>query len=455
MYQEISLPHDVDAEEATLGSLLIDPQAIFKIQHFLRSDDFYDESNQHIFKACSALVERDEALDQITVARELLYQGKLDSAGGHAYLSHLVSVTPTSVNVEHYAHIVSRLGTMRRLIDAAGKIAAIGYKAEPDVDGAIAEAERVLYRVHDGRALHDFTSIGHLLGQYFDDVVSGKERNTGLQIRTGFPAMDNILGTLQRSDMIILGARPSLGKSSLALSIARNAALEQKACVAIFSLEMPCNQLAQRLLASESNVSYDKITKGELSEPETKRVVDAIGKLADISIYIDDSPGLYIDVLCSKARRLAREIQVDLIIVDYLTLLRGNERRIVTPQQEMTEISYSLKALARELNVPLMALSQLSRAVTQRNKPRIPQLSDLRESGSIEQDADVVLLMYRTDKDYTEEEWTATHPGERFPIGITDIEIAKHRNGPTGNIKLYFRDNLTKFNTIELERSKP
>ncbi len=455
MYQEKLPPHDINAEEATLGSLLIDPDAIYKIDMFLRAKDFYQENNGWIYEACTNLISRGEVLDQVTVARELSHQGRLTVAGGPSYLSRLVSITPTSVNVEHYARIVSRLATMRRLIDAGSKITAIGYDADPDVDKALAKAEGILFDIHPNRYMHDFRSIGEILGEYFDDsVIKNTSEDHPNYVRTGFPAIDQILGSLQRSDMIILGARPSLGKSSLALSIARNAAVEQKASVAIFSLEMSCDQLARRLLASESGVAVNKIWTDKRDDNDEKKVMKALGTLSDTAIYIDDSPHLNTDQLHSKARRLRNETGIDLIILDYLQMVYGSDR-VQNPVQEMTMVSRSLKALARDLDVPLLAVSQLSRAVMQRNKPHIPQLSDLRESGSIEQDADVVMLMYRADKDYSEEEWDATHPGERFPVGMTDIEIAKHRNGPTGSVKLYFRDNLTKFNSVELERSKP
>ena len=455
MYREKLPPHDVNAEEATLGSLLIDPDAISKIDTFLRAKDFYNESNAWVYEACTNLVSRGEVLDQITVARELSHQGKLEATGGSSYLSRLVSVTPTSVNIEHYARIVSRLAMMRRLIDAGSQIASIGYDADPDVERALAKAEGILYDIQQHRYLHDFRRLGEILGEFFDETVAQKTAEEHpSHVRTGFPAIDRILGSLQRSDMIILGARPSLGKSSLALSIARNVAIEQKASVAIFSLEMSCDQLARRLLASESGVAANKIWAGGLNDTDEKRVMNALGTLSDALIYIDDSPRLNTDLLHSKARRLRNETGVDLIVIDYMGLLSSGDR-LQNQVQEMTLISRSLKALARDLDVPLLAVSQLSRAVTQRNKPRIPQLSDLRESGSIEQDADVVLLMYRADKDYSEEEWAATHPEERYPLGMTDIEIAKHRNGPTGSVKLYFRDNLTKFNSVELERSKP
>lgn len=452
MYVEKLPPHDVDAEEATLGSLLIDPDAIYKVDTFLKPEDFYRENNQWVYEACSSLARRDETIDQITVARELSREGKLEAAGGAAYLSHLVAVTPTSVNVEHYAQIVYRLAIMRHLINAGSQIASIGYEADPDVDAAISKAENILFKIRHAQSSHDFIHIGSILDQYFEESISPSKRKRPTHVRTGFPALDGLLGNLQRSDMIILGARPSLGKSSLALNIARNAAVEQGACVAIFSLEMSQDQLAQRLVSSESAVVSERIRLGMQSEAEEKRIMDAIGILSEAPIYVDDSPILTVGQLHSKARRLDNEQSVDFIIVDYLQLVHSNEKS-QNPVQEMSQVSRALKAIARDIDVPLLAVSQLSRAVMQRNRPRIPQLSDLRESGSIEQDADVVLLMYRPDKDYSEEEWAAEHPGEPYPRGITDIEVAKHRNGPIGRGKLYFRESLTKFDNLELQRS--
>ncbi len=449
MYAERELPYDIDAEEAVLGSLLIDPDSIFKIATFLNPDDFYHESNQSVYDACLSLYQRNEVINQITLAQELSGRKKLEDVGSAAYLSHLVSVVPTSIHIEHYARIVSRLALMRRLIGAAGQIATIGYEAEPDADAALSRAEAILFRLRHGEGPRDFVHLRKVLGDYLEESTTLPTAKEGYlpYILTGFPGLDDILGGLQRSDMIVLGARPSVGKSSLALSIARNAAAKHGAHVAIFSLEMAKEQVAQRLVSNESAMSSKRIRFGPRSEAEEKQLLDAIGVLSDVPIYIDDSPVLGVVEMRSKARRLHNEIGIDLLIVDYIQLMHANGR-FQSPVQEMTETSRALKAMARELHVPLLAVSQLSRAAEQRPSHR-PQLSDLRESGSIEQDADVVFFIYREDKYSDRETWENLQPDKPYPQGIADIIIAKHRNGPVGEIKLYFRDSIAKFESME------
>jgi replicative DNA helicase len=447
-------PHNVEAEEAVIGSLLVDPEAIVKVSVFLKPEAFYSEKNQWLYSACLSLYDRNEAIDQISVAQELTRQGKLEEVGGLAYLSHLVSILPTSVHVEHYAQIVHRLALMRRLIAAGGQIAAIGYEADPDVDAALSRAEDVLYRLRQGESHRDFVHIRRILDLYFEETgasvpltdIAGRPP----QVLTGFSGLDELLGGLQRSDMIVLAARTSLGKSSLALNIARNAAVDQGAHVAIFSLEMSKEQIAQRLLSSEAEVDLQRTKRGQYSIPEEKRVMDAAGVLSQAPIYVDDSPILRVVEMRSKARRLYHQQGIDLIIVDYLQLIRGDSRT-ENKVQEISEISRSLKALARELDAPVMALSQLSRAVETRT-PHIPLLSDLRESGSIEQDADVVMFIYREDVYYKREDWERQFPEKQYPEGLAAIKIAKHRHGPTEDRVLRFRPNIVKFeNYLEAE----
>jgi replicative DNA helicase len=446
-------PYNVEAEEAVIGSLLVDPDAIVKTAIFLKPEAFYREKNRWLYEACLALYERNEAINQITVAQELARQGKLEEIGGVAYLSHLVSVLPTSVHVEYYAQIVHRLSIMRRLIVAAGRIAAIGYDAEPDLDEALNRAEDILFKVRRGESPRDFVHIRHILEQYWEEsgLATIPSETTGKlsHVNTGFPALDELLGGLQRSDMIVLAARPSLGKSSLALSIARNAALEQGAQVALFSLEMSKEQLVQRLLSSEAAVDSKRVRLRQYTPAQERRVMDSTGRLSGASIYIDDSPAIRVVEMRSKARRLHYERGIDLIIVDYLQLIRGDSRA-ENKVQEITEISRSLKALARELNAPLIAVSQLSRAVELRT-PHIPQLSDLRESGSIEQDADVVMFIYRDEVYYTKEDWEKRNPEKAYPEGIANIIVAKHRNGPIGQRDLRFRQDITKFESCLVE----
>lgn len=462
MYGDKLLPHDSDAEEAVIGSLLIDDEAISKIARLLSPDDFYHEKNRLAYEACLALNERNEPINQITLAHELAQREKLEAIGGTAYLSHLISRVPTSVHIEYYAQLVHRMAMMRRLIDVAGQIATIGYEAGPDVDVALDRAEEALFRLRRGERRRDFIHIRGVLDQYFElDEYIG-EGGLALRpiegeisfVKTGFVMLDNILGGLQRSDMIVLGARPSLGKTSLALSIARNAAVDQGARVAIFSLEMAKEQVVQRLLAGESGVDTNRVRLWQLSElpqVEERRVMDATGVLSEAPIYIDDSPVLGIVEMRNKARRLYNERGIDLIIIDFLQLMRA-DGRYQNPVQEMSEISRSVKGLARELHVPVLALSQLSRAVELRS-PHIPMLSDLRESGSIEQDADVVMFIYREDVYTSKEEWERRYPDKDYPEGIADIHIAKHRNGPTGKRSLLFQQRITKFVNLESGRT--
>ena len=451
MYGEKLPPHNIDAEEAVIGSLLVDGTAIYKIVTLLQPSDFYSERNSLIYGACLALYERDEAIDQITIAQELDRKGKLEACGGAAYLSHLISICPTSLDIEHHAQIVYRLAVMRHLIDAAGQIANIGYQAEPDVDTSLNRAEDILFRLRHGQSPRDFTHIRQVLDKYFETTTptleaEGRPKEPLPYVLSGFTGLDEFLGGFQRSDLIIIAGRPSMGKTSLSLSLARNAAVELGACVTLFSLEMAREPLVLRLLASEAEVDSRRVRLGLHTEEQEKKIMDAIGRLSEAPIYIDDTPQLRVVEMRSKARRLHFERGINLIIVDYLQLMYGEGRDEV---EKISQISRSLKALARELNVPVIAVSQLSRAAEWRASHK-PQLSDLRGSGSIEQDADVVLFVYRDDYYYTKEEWEKEHPGESYPPPA-DIMIAKHRNGPTGEIKLLFKPRMAKFANITNE----
>ncbi|MBM4447790.1 MAG: replicative DNA helicase [Chloroflexi bacterium] len=444
-------PHDLDAEEAIIGSLLIDGTAIYKIATYLSKTDFYHERNQWLFEACMALYERNEAINQITVAQELARRDRLESVGGAAFLSHLISVCPTPLDIEAYARSVYRLSVMRGLIGAADQIARVGYEAGPDVDASLSRAEDILFRLRHGHGERDFVHIRQVLDKYFEAAPPEEEGGAREQmpyVLSNFVGLDEFLGGFQRSDLIIIAGRPSMGKSSLGLSIARNVAVEQKACVALFSLEMARDSIVLRLLASESGVNSRRVRFGLHTEDEERRIMEATGVLSESAIFIDDSPQLRVVEMRSKARRLHFERGgLDLIIVDYLQLMEGearNENRV----QEISYISRSLKALARELNVPVIAVSQLSRAVEWRAS-HIPQLPDLRESGSIEQDADVVIFIYRDEYYHTEEEWQLQHPDRDYPREEADIIVAKNRNGPTGQIKLRFQHTLAKFYNYE------
>ena len=453
MYGEKLPPHDINAEEAVIGSLMIDGTAIYKIATLLQQQDFYQEQNGWIYGACLSLYQRNEAINQITVAQELARRGKLEACGGAAYLSDLISTCPTSLDIEHYAQIVYRLSLMRHLITAAGQIAGIGYEADPDVAASLSRAEDILFRLRRGESLRDFIHIRQVLDKYFETVpVPTSEEGYPepiTRVLSGFTGLDEFLGGFQCSDLIIIAGRPSLGKTSLALSIARNAAVEQGACVALFSLEMAREPLVLRLLSSESSIDSRRVRLGSYNEEEERRIMEATGRLSEAPIYIDDSPQLRVVEMRSKARRLYYERGINLIIVDYLQLMQGDgrgENRV----QEISYISRSLKALARELNVPVVAVSQLSRAVEWRASHK-PQLSDLRESGSIEQDADVVMFIYRDEVYYpNKEEWQREHPDEKYPPPA-EIMIAKHRNGPTGQVNLLFLPRIAKFDNITKE----
>ena len=451
-------PHDIDAEEAVIGSLLIDGSTIYQVGSLIKPDSFYSERNAQIYSACLSLYQRNEAINQITLAQELDRLGKLEACGGAAYLSHLISIVPTSLDIEHYAQIVYRLAIMRYLISAGRQIADIGFAADPSVDASLGRAEDLLFKLRRGQFSQDLVPIRQVLDKYFEETAlsaSDKEGAEASHVLSGYTGLDEYLSGFQKSDLIIAAGRPSMGKTSLALNIARNAAVDYGATVAIFSLEMSRESLVFRLLSSEARVNLKQVRLGHHSEAEERRIMDATGVLSEAPIYIDDSPQLQVVELRSKARRLYHEHGVNLIIVDYLQLMQGdgkNENRV----QEISYISRSLKAIARELDVPLIAVSQLSRAVEWRASHR-PQLSDLRESGSIEQDADVVLFVYRDEVYVTEDEWRVNHPDESYPPP-SELIIAKHRNGPTGHINLRFIPKLAKFENIanaEIEPSFP
>jgi replicative DNA helicase len=455
MYDQKMPPHDIDAEEAVLGSLLIDPEAISKVVLSLKPEDFHRDKNRWTYEACLALYDRNESVNQITVASELRRRERLEAAGGSAFLSDLISRTPTSVGIESYAQNVNRLSTMRNLISAANQIAAIGYEAPPSVEAALDQAEGILFQLRHGQRTRDFIPLRQVFDRYFEESTLAPRARDGFlpHIPTGFTDIDKILGGMQRSDMVVVAARPSVGKTSLALNIARNAALDHGARVALFSLEMSSMELAYRFLSSESGVDTQRVRLDQLSDGQRYDITEAMGLLAEAPIYIDDSPYLRDSDMKSKARRLHNEKKIDLIVVDYIQLMHS-ARRSDNRVQEMSEISSSIKELARDLDVPILAVSQLSRAVEART-PHTPLLSDLRDSGTIEQDADVVLFIYRDDVYYTEEEWKRRFPDKDYPKGVADIIIAKHRNGPTGRLNLYFRERMAKFENMERRKDKP
>ena len=449
------LPSDVDAEEAVIASLMVDEDAVYKVNGIIRPEDFYREQNRWTFEACLALMERGESINQVTVAHEMARRDRLEDAGGPGFLSRVVAELPTPIGVEHYAHIVQRDSIYRNLIGATRQIAEMAMQGGPRVEEVLTRAEDLVFALHRGDRFRDFYHIRQLLEQYLEAPgIEARDASPISGIRTGFVDLDTLLGGLKRSDLVILAARPSLGKTSLALNIARNAAVGQGARVAIFSLEMSAGQLAQRLLACESGVDSTRLRLGEHTESEERRIMHAMGVLAEGEMYIDDMAVQRVSEIRGKAHRLHRERPLDFIIVDYLQLIQGGAGRNDNRVSEVSEISRALKGLARELDVTVLACSQLSRAPEQR-VPHIPMLSDLRESGSIEQDADVVMFIYREDVYTTEEEWQRVHPEKQYPEGIAQVIIAKHRNGPTGMVHMRFRKNLTRFEDLALLAAEP
>ena len=449
IYAEKLLPHDTEAEESVLGSILIDGECLTRLVPLLKEGDFYRERNQLCFDAALSLFQRDQAVDQITLAGELSRTEKLDLVGGMAYLSHLVSITPTSVHAEDYAQVVSRTSNMRRLIDAGNRIIDLGYADTEDIEATMRQAEDALFTVRGAGQSRGFVPLKEIYDQYLQEQASAAAdpEFSGMPIMSGFPDLDECLGGLQRADLVILGARPSMGKSSLAVNMAVNAAKSGQTS-GVFSLEMTREQLAMRILASEAEIDSHRLRLGLYTHFEEARIIDSIGRLSDLPVFIDDTPYQGMVEMRGKARRLALERGLDLLVVDYLQLVQGKQRWGQSNRvQEITEISRELKVLAGDLKVALIACSQLNRMVENRPNNR-PRLSDLRDSGSIEQDADVVLFIHREDVYTTEEEWTQMHPGQEYPKNIAEIIIAKHRKGPTGSVQVQFIDNLVRFESI-------
>src|SRR5918911_4147931 len=440
--RDLSLPpHSLQAEEAVLGSILKNPASIVRVSDFLRPEDFYQQRNRYVFRAMLSLFTDGIAIDYHSTADRLQQQGAYESSGGLLYLSELNLATPSAAHIEHYGRIVERTSIMRQLIGKAQTIAEIAYRDNLDPDTALEKAEQLILSIAEKRVTRDFRSLEDVLAEYMEQIEALQEGEaTRYGIPTGYMDLDKILGGFQRTDLIILAARTSVGKTSFALNLAVNAAVKHRATVAIFSLEMAAEQLASRLLSMESGVDSPRIRSAHLNEQESRKLDAAMNYLARAPIWVDDTPSIPIMELRSKARRLAAEHTLDMIVVDYLQLVAtdGGESRV----QEIGQISRALKALGRELGVPGIALSQLSRPVEQRT-PHIPQLSDLRESGALEQDADVVLFIYRDEK----------YNPDTDKKGVADIIVAKHRNGPTGQVQLLFLERTTKFLDLEVFRA--
>jgi replicative DNA helicase len=445
--QPIIPPQNTDAEASLLGAILIDSDAIVKIADIISATDFYDERNGRIYEAITQLYEKHSPIDVLTLSDQLKSTGFIEFVGGAAYLTQLTNFVPTAAHVEQYAEIVSQKAIRRRLIQVAQETVTLSYNEERNLQELIEEAETRLFEVSQKHVKQDIASVESVLSESFDRLDElHKDKGKLRGIPTGFKDLDNILAGLQRSDLFILAARPSMGKTAMSLGLAHSIALKAKEPVLIFSLEMSKEQLVDRMLATESGVDAWALRTGNLTDSDFEKIGHAMGSLSEAQIFIDDTPGITVSDLRTKARREAHIRPLGLIIVDYLQLMSGGSRFASDGNrvQEISAISRGLKGIARELNVPLIALSQLSRSVESRT-PQIPQLQDLRESGSIEQDADVVAFLYR--EDYYNPE------SERK--NIMDIFIKKHRNGPTGAVELYFDREKQRFRSVDTRHSDP
>lgn len=433
-------PQNIEAEQSLLGSLLLSAGAIPEVVEFVHSEDFYVENHSRVYSAILYLYANGQPVDAITVAEKLKTDGDLERIGGKPFLHTLINMVPTAANAKHYGRIVEKNSTLRSLISTATQIVERSYATGIDeVDELLDESENMVYSVAHKRTSEGFVSIKDLLPGNFEQIEKLYEKKahvTGLA--TGFNDFDELTSGLQPSNLIILAARPSMGKTSLAMNIAANVGMKQKVPVAIFSLEMSENELTQRLLCAEARVNSQYLRTGRLQDDDWSKLSSALGRLAEAPIFIDDSGQTTVMEMRAKARRLKHKHGLGLIIVDYLQLMYGSSRRNENRQQEISEISRSLKVLGRELEVPVIAVSQLSRAVEQRGGEKKPMLSDLRDSGAIEQDADLVVFIYR--EDYYNDESDAK--------GEAEIIVAKHRNGPTGTIRMTFLENYARFASI-------
>lgn len=438
-------PQNIEAETYILGALLVDKNTIVKVADLIQAQDFYKDVNGIIYSAMLELYAKHDPIDILSLSSKLLEKGKLEEIGGRSYIASLASAVGSASNVEYYAQIIQKKATLRRLIEASAQISELGYQEDEELDFILDQAEQKLFNVSQNVLKQNFSPIENLLASAFDRIdelhkQSGKLRG----VPTGFYELDNLLAGLQNSDLIILAARPSVGKTAFAMDIARQVAVNSKKAVGVFSLEMSKEQLVDRMLCAQANVSLWKMRTGKLSDNEAEddfsKIGQAMGELSEAPIYIDDSPGLNIMEIRTKARRLQMEKGLGLLIVDYLQLMEGRGKFKDNRVQEVSEISRSLKIIAKELNIPVLALSQLSRAV-EATKPAIPKLSHLRESGSIEQDADVVMFVYRraADRSY---DITSLTDDEKTSA---EIYVAKHRNGPVGQVHLRFDGETVSF----------
>lgn len=437
-------PHNLDAEKSLIGAVLIDDDTLADISEHVTPKDFYDKRHGIIYDGMMRLYEKNKPVDLLTLTDELKRKGELEAIGGSAYLTELTNYVPTSAHAEAYAELVSQKAVRRRLIKASGEISELGFNEDTTTQELLEKAESELFAVSDQSLKQDLVSIESILTESFDRMEELHRNKGSLRgVRTGYRDLDNMTAGLQRSDLIILAARPAMGKTTLVTNLAYNVATIAKQPVLFFSLEMSKEQLVDRMLADASGVDAWNIRTGNLSDEDFSKLSEAMGEMAEAPIYIDDTPGMTVLEMRTKARRAQHEHPLGLIIIDYLQLMQASGRSDGNRVQEVSEISRGLKLIARELNVPVIALSQLSRSVESRS-PQIPQLADLRESGSIEQDADIVMFIYRE----------AYYNPETERENITDLIIAKHRNGPTGKVELYFHPERLRFMSLDRKHNE-
>ena len=432
-------PQNLDAEKSLLGAVLIDEETLADISEHVTPNDFYEKRHSIIYAGMMRLYEKHKPVDLLTLSDELKRKDEIELVGGSAYLTELTNYVPTAAHAEAYAELVAQKAVRRRLIKASGEISELGYNEETTTQELLEKAEAELFSVSDQSLKQDLVSIETILTESFDRMEElHRNKGTLRGVRTGYRDLDTMTAGLQRSDLIILAARPAMGKTTLVTNLAFNIATVAKQPVLFFSLEMSKEQLVDRMLSDASGVNAWNIRTGNLSDDDFSKLSEAMGEMAEAPIFIDDTPGMTVLEMRTKARRAMHEQPLGLIIIDYLQLMQGSGRDGGNRVQEVSEISRGLKLIARELNVPVIALSQLSRSVESRS-PQIPQLADLRESGSIEQDADIVMFIYR--EDYYNPETDRQH--------ITDLIISKHRNGPTGKVELYFDPLRLRFTSVD------
>lgn len=432
-------PQNLDAEKSLLGAVLINEEVLADVTEAVSTRDFYDKRHASIYDAMLRLFEHHKPVDLLTLTDELQKKDQLEIIGGSAYLTELTNYVPTAAHAATYADMVAQKAIRRRLIRASGDISELGYDEDFNVQELLEKAEAELFAVSDQSLKQDLASIEQILLESFDRLEELHRNKGGMRgVKTGYRDLDNMTAGLQRSDLVILAARPAMGKTTLVTNLAYNVATLNKQSVLFFSLEMSKEQLVDRMLSDVSGVDAWNIRTGNLSDEDFAKLSDASGEMAEAPIFIDDTPGLTVLEMRTKARRAAHQAPLGLVVIDYLQLIQGSGRSDGNRVQEVSEISRGLKLMARELNVPVIALSQLSRSVESRS-PQIPQLADLRESGSIEQDADIVMFIYRE----------AYYNPDTDRENVTDLIIAKHRNGPTGRIELYFHPERLRFMSLD------